>query len=111
MHTHIKDGTLHLSGIKDFTAGAASTISSAIQTALENSSNVEIDFSDTEFLDSCGVGLLISVHKQTTKRKGTLRVMNPRIPVQQVLHLTRMHHLFEIVPPIIHSLSARSSHL
>jgi len=59
--------------------------------------NIEIDLSETSFVDSCGLGALISLHKTTCNRNGTVRLLNPTPPVQQILELTRMHRIFEIV--------------
>ena len=44
-----------------------------------------------------GLGALISLHKTTCTRNGLVRLLNPTPPVQQLLDLTRMHRIFEIV--------------
>ena len=59
--------------------------------------DIEVDLSKTLFLDSCGLGALISLHKTACSRQGALRVLHPTPPVLQILELTRMHRLFEIV--------------
>jgi anti-sigma B factor antagonist len=58
---------------------------------------IEVDLSDTRFLDSSGLGALIALHKTASSRQGTLRVINPRPQVRQLLELTRMHRVFEIL--------------
>ncbi len=58
---------------------------------------IDLDFSGTRFVDSSGLGALISLHKAMVSRSGGVRVMNPTLQVQQILELTRMHRLFEIV--------------
>jgi anti-sigma B factor antagonist len=58
---------------------------------------IESDLSQTMFLDSCGLGALISLHKTTCSRNGLVRLINPTPPVQQILELTRMHRIFELV--------------
>ena len=62
----------------------------------ESQRYIEIDLSKTDFIDSCGLGALIALHKTACARKGALRLLNPRPSVQQVLELTRMHQLFQI---------------
>jgi anti-sigma B factor antagonist len=57
---------------------------------------IDLDFSATHFVDSSGLGALISLHKAICARPGILRILNPTPPVQQLLELTRMHRLFEI---------------
>jgi len=59
--------------------------------------NIEIDLSQTMFLDSCGLGALISLHKTACTRSGAVRLLNTTPPVQQILELTRLHRVFEIV--------------
>ena len=53
--------------------------------------------SRTRFLDSSGLGALISIHKTLCSRQGVVRIVNPTPQVQQILELTRMHRIFEIV--------------
>lgn len=58
---------------------------------------IEIDLSATTFLDSNGLGALIALHKTTCARNGLVRLVNPTPPIQQILELTRMHRIFEVV--------------
>lgn len=41
--------------------------------------------------------MLISLHKMTCSRNGIVRLLNPTPGVLQILELTRMHRIFEIV--------------
>lgn len=59
--------------------------------------SVEIDMSQTRFLDSSGLGALISIHKLMCSRGGSVRIRNPTPTVLQILELTRMHRIFEIL--------------
>jgi anti-sigma B factor antagonist len=59
--------------------------------------NIEIDLSQTRFVDSCGLGALIALHKTACDRKGWMRLVNPTPAVQQILELTRLHRILEIV--------------
>ena len=60
--------------------------------------HVELDMSQTRFLDSSGLGALISIHKLMRSRGGEVRILNPSPTVLQILELTRMHRIFEIQP-------------
>lgn len=60
--------------------------------------HVEVDMSQTQFLDSSGLGALISIHKLMLTRRGTVRIVKPTPTVLQILELTRMHRIFEILP-------------
>ena len=90
--------TLSVSGIKELGAANSNTFRDHVKAEFrEPQKNIEIDLSQTNFVDSCGLGALISLHKATCNRNGTVRLVNPTAPVQQILELTRMHRIFEIV--------------
>lgn len=89
--------TLSVSEVKELGAVNSNTVRDEVRAALvDGQKNIEIDLSETSFLDSCGLGALIALHKTACGRKGTLRLLNPLPPVQQILELTRMHRIFEI---------------
>ena len=90
--------TLNVSEIKELGAANSQTFRDTVKGAMDEvHRNIQIDLSETMFVDSCGLGALISLHKTTCNRNGTVRLMNPTPPVQQILELTRMHRIFEIV--------------
>lgn len=65
----------------------------------EETRNIEIDLSRTTYLDSCGLGALVTLHKAACGRAGKLRLLAPQPPVQQILELTRLDRVFEVVGP------------
>jgi anti-sigma B factor antagonist len=98
MKMQIQGETLRISDIRELGAANSNDFRDKARSALtESQKNIEIDLSQTMFLDSCGLGTLISLHKTTCSRNGMLRLLNPTPGVQQILELTRMHRLFEIV--------------
>ena len=98
LKVQIKGDTLSVGGIKELSAANANDFRDQVRAAMiEPLRNIEIDFSQALFLDSCGLGALISLHKTVCSRKGIVRLLNPATPVQQILELTRMHRIFEIV--------------
>jgi anti-sigma B factor antagonist len=98
MKVQAQGETLNVSGIKELGAANSQVFRDQVKSALgDKQRNIEIDLSETLFVDSCGLGALISLHKTTCNRNGTVRLMNPTPPVQQILQLTRMHRIFEIV--------------
>ena len=50
-----------------------------------------------DFLDSSGIGALLSVYKRLTKPQSTMRLIHVKPAVQSVLELMRMHRVFEIL--------------
>jgi len=98
------NGTLHVSGVRELSALNArffrDEVCARLAPGLER---IEIDFSETHLVDSCGLGALVSLYKATSgptgPRRVVVRLLQPRPPIQQVFELTRMHHLFEVVLP------------
>ena len=98
MKVQIQGDTLTITGIKELAAANAQTFRDQVRAALrDEQKNIEIDLSQTMFIDSCGLGALVSLHKTACSRKGQVRLLNPTPPVNQILELTRMHRIFEIV--------------
>jgi anti-sigma B factor antagonist len=94
----VQGDTLSIGGIRELSAANATVFRDQIRSAMSASlRNIQIDLSEATFLDSCGLGALISLHKTACSRKGLVRLVNPASPVQQILELTRMHRIFEIV--------------
>jgi len=58
---------------------------------------LDIDMSQTHFVDSSGLGALFSLYRNTGNGGGLkLRLLNPAPDILQLIELTQMHHLFEI---------------
>ena len=91
--------TLRISEVQELDVASSNYFRNEARAALVNGQkNIEIDLSQTRALDSCGLGTLISLHKLTSDRHGLVRLLNPAPPVRQILALTRMHRIFQIVP-------------
>src|SRR6267142_4174787 len=98
MKLQIQNDILSISGIKELCAANSNSFKDQIRASMTDDQKViEIDLSQTLFVDSCGLGALIALHKTTCSRNGMVRLVNPTPPVQKILELTRMHRIFEIV--------------
>jgi|SRR5205809_6055598 len=118
MNLERQNGTLSITGLRELCATNARSFRREVSTALDSElQTIEIDLSQAGFVDSSGLGALVSLYKAANERNlnggVTVRLLHPPPPVQQVLELTRIHHLFEIVhrnaPPALHGESARPS--
>jgi len=91
--------TLVVSEIRELGAATSNDFRDQARAALslDNLRNLEVDLSETMFVDSCGLGALIALHKTVCGLNGLMRLINPTPGVLQILELTRMHRLFEIV--------------
>lgn len=89
---------LRISEIPELTAVNSGSFREEVRAALPDSPTlVEIDLSQTRFLDSSGLGALFALYRSTRQGSDvTLRLLNPTREVQQLLELTQMQQLFEI---------------
>jgi anti-sigma B factor antagonist len=89
---------LCITGLKELSGAAATSARDQIKDALKAAhSSLELDLSEATFVDSSGLGALISLHKTLRARGGQMRLINPSPTCQQLLELTRLHRTFEIV--------------
>lgn len=92
------DETVAVSELKELDASNSVQFRDQVRASMRASQRfIEIDLSNTTFLDSNGLGALIALHKTTCTRNGLVRLVNPTPPIQQILELTRMHRIFEVV--------------
>jgi anti-sigma B factor antagonist len=90
--------TVRASAIAELSAANANSFRDEARHAFgQQQRNIEVDLSQTTTVDSCGLGALVALHKTAAARGGVLRLLNPTPPVQQILELTRMHRIFEVV--------------
>lgn len=60
---------------------------------------IEVDLSSMQFIDSCGLGTLCSLHRITRSHGIRLRLLHPRPAIKQLLELTQLDEFFEIDVP------------
>jgi anti-sigma B factor antagonist len=89
---------LRVSAIKELGSANAGAFRDWVRESLADGlSSIEVDLSETTFLDSSGLGALVSLHKAASKRQGTLRLLNANPSLRQILDLTRLSRVFEVV--------------
>ena len=90
--------TLRVSAVRQLGASNANSFRDSVRDSLDGpQKNIDIDLSETTFLDSCGLGALVALQKTASARQGTMRLLNPQPPIEQILELTRMDRILEIV--------------
>jgi anti-sigma B factor antagonist len=98
MKIQIESDLLRVTDLKELGASNATAFRDRVRSTLpEKLKIMEIDLSLTAFVDSCGLGALIALHKTMCARNGVVRLLNPTAPVRQILELTRMHRIFEVI--------------
>jgi anti-anti-sigma factor len=89
---------LRVGGIRELTAANAPAIQNLVSAALTDTVKIiELDLSQTVFMDSCGLGVLIAFRNASAGRRGVVRVLNPALPARRILEMTRLHRVLEVV--------------
>ena len=88
------------------TMGTAPTLRSAIDSAVTSGqARLVIDLAGTAFVDSSGLGALVSGLKRTRQVGGDLRIASPQEQVRMVLDLTNLDRIlqpFDTVEDAVH---------
>ncbi|MDF2840314.1 MAG: anti-sigma-factor antagonist [Clostridia bacterium] len=58
--------------------------------------NFIMDFKDCEFIDSSGLGVMVSVYKRCVEKGGSIKITHVKPQVMKVFQLTRLDKVFEI---------------
>lgn len=62
----------------------------------EGNRNILIDLKDVRFIDSSGLGALVSGFKNAISHQGSLKLASLQPQVKSMFELTRLHRVFEI---------------
>ena len=60
--------------------------------------NILIDLKEVRFIDSSGLGALVSGFKNAISNQGGLKLSSLQTQVRSMFELTRLHRVFEIFP-------------
>lgn len=58
--------------------------------------NLSLDFKDTPFIDSAGLGMLIGIKSTLNSKKGHLKIRNINARIKDIFTITRMDKLFDL---------------
>lgn len=82
---------------KEFTVDEASNFrENTLELISGGNINFEIDFKDCMFIDSTGLGVIVSTYKKCSELKGTVKLYSMNDDVLKVFKLTRLDKIFEI---------------
>lgn len=62
----------------------------------EGKKNILVDLKDVRFIDSSGLGALVSGFKNAISHQGNLKLSTLQPQVKSMFELTRLHRVFEI---------------
>lgn len=96
MKTTSRGHVLVVEGFDDLGATNAGLFREFVRATLKPEHQiVEVDLSRASFVDSEGLGALISAHKAVVGRGGLVRLLGARPAVRELFRLTRLDQLFE----------------
>lgn len=99
---------LDLDGRLDLASGTS--LKEEIRTILEKGgSSLHLNLSKVEFINSSGLGSLVSIMKEVRLRKGRLTLSNLANYVTEIFEITQLSHIFEIFPTEEEAISSYQS--
>ncbi|MHB8468482.1 MAG: STAS domain-containing protein [Gaiellaceae bacterium] len=103
--TRQQDGAtiVELSG--DVDVGAAQKLREVLADALAEGP-VVVDLSDVRFIDSAGIGLLVTGHRRAAEQGSSFTLAAPSEGAQRVLSLTRTDRLLVVHASVAEALAA-----
>lgn len=79
-------------------ASNAMAFKEAIASVLETNKRIIFDLSQLQFVDSSGLGAILSCLKKLNAVQGSLKLCGVTKPVQSLFELVRMNRVFSIYP-------------
>ncbi len=87
-----------VSGLVELAAANSTQVRNEVRAALPPTcTRLDVDFSTVTFVDSIGLGTLVALHKTLRVQEGTMRLLRPTPEVRQILEMTRLNHLIELI--------------
>ncbi|HEX4262909.1 MAG TPA: STAS domain-containing protein [Verrucomicrobiae bacterium] len=93
--------TLNVSEIKELGTATANSFRSELSAALPAGvKHIDLDLSQTTFVDCGGLGALVAIRKRASNGDGTatIRLVNPPKPLQHIVTMMKMGDVFPIDP-------------
>lgn len=90
------DGVIVLIDSENMDASNVKAFKEAMQPVMAANQNVLIDMSKLTFVDSSGLGALLSCLRAMNNKTGQLKLFAMAKPVQALFELMRMHRIFAI---------------
>ena len=106
--THRNDeqvAVLTLKGRLDLASG--SLLKEHVKQLCEKGTNsIHLNLNQVDFINSSGLGALVSIMKEMRLRKGRLTLSNLASYVQEIFDITQLSHIFEIYTTEIEALNS-----
>jgi anti-sigma B factor antagonist len=97
MGVTIAEEVLTFGGFKELTAANADMFRKEVHAAVNGHKVIEVDLSQTTFMDCGGLGALIGLRNFARGRNGVMRLVNPTPAVRRLFDAVNAGQMFEIV--------------
>ncbi len=77
-------------------SGNVKAFKQAVQPIVDDGDRVVFDMGSIEFVDSSGLGALLSIMRQLSSKGGELRICGMRKPVRALFELVRFHRILDV---------------
>jgi anti-sigma B factor antagonist len=99
---------MNLSGRLDLASGSG--LKEQVKELLDKErSLLHLNLSGVDFINSSGLGVLVSIMKEARLRKGRLTLSNLASYVNEIFEITQLSHIFEIFPSEAEALNSYDS--
>ena len=99
MEIHVREAglvtVLDLSGKLTLYQGHALLLDTVDRLLHGGTGRILINLDQVPYMDSAGIGALVTCYKRALERGSTLKLLNPRKRVFDVLHLVKLDGIFE----------------
>ena len=95
MHIFKKDGTIYIDGELDI-FNAQDVRVRVLDEYEKSKSDIVLDFSHVSFMDSTGLGVLISIQKVLNDDGYKLRIVNVDTKIKKIFVITELEEVFDI---------------
>jgi anti-sigma B factor antagonist len=86
---------LNLKGRLDLASGSG--LKDEVKALLDKEKNLlHLNLAEVDFINSSGLGVLVSIMKEVRLRKGRLSLSNLASYVEEIFEITQLSHIFEI---------------
>ena len=88
---------MKLKGRLDLASGAG--LKDEVKALMDKEMNlIHLNLSEVDFINSSGLGVLVSIMKEVRVQKGRLTLSDLASYVQEIFEITQLSHIFEIFP-------------
>lgn len=89
--------TISLKGRLDF-ASSTNLKEEILKRVAQGRNRIVLNLAQIDFINSSGLGTLVSILKEIRLAKGRLLLSNPASYVEEIFEITQLSHIFEIYP-------------